>query len=578
MAPQPSSQDEAPATTGPDLNGVFLRPYRARRRGRTIGRKARGDGPDIGAGVPGRILQAARGSVPEVILDESNLLPFDFLRTGDQVGRAVLKIERADGAAGTGFLIAPGILLTNHHVLPDAATAASARAHANYEETPPDDAAGRTAAVPLEPSKLFVTNEELDFTFCGVSGLDFLGSVPLRRDSLNILPAEYVNIIQHPRGRPKQVALQDSQVVKVDSVVVQYCCDTEPGSSGSPVFNNRWHLVALHHASVVADGRRGRRVAGAPPEMRFLNEGIRLSAIALWLESAEANRPELRGHVARIRAAFADLDRQAGYFGALGRRAGRRSAAELVVEAYHDTAEGIDLAFWDLTDLGDLPEVTLQALGCVVAEMGLDVWCLRHPDPDTPRRLSEHLDAHYRLDYRPSLPREPAEAGHGLALLHRHRPSRAVAWLDAGPGRSPRLLIDGPGGSSRGLKLVVVPVLRELRDPSPARLGLGRSSGQPDADLVLIGDGLRTRAMRALARIGPDLRAAIGREGGLAIVPAPHSRLGPVFVSPNLDRTLGPPDTLHVADDRRWPAALETLANPPIAARLNLRRNSRTHG
>ncbi len=94
------------------------------------------------------------------------------------------------------------------------------------------------------------------------------------------MTSEYVNIIQHPRGRPKEVALQDNQVVKVDNVVVQYSCDTEPGSSGSPVFNNQWQLVALHHASVVADGRHGRRSPGSPANARFLNEGIRLSAMS----------------------------------------------------------------------------------------------------------------------------------------------------------------------------------------------------------------------------------------------------------------------------------------------------------
>ena len=226
----------------------------------------------------------------EVILDDSNLLPFEFLRTGDRLGRAVVKIQRRDGAAGTGFLVAPGILLTNHHVLPDAATASESTAAANYETNPPDDAAGRTVVVPLRPTDLFVANEDLDFAFCAVRGLDHLGVIPLNRNSLGIMRSEFVNIIQHPGGRPKEVALQDSQVVKVDNVVVQYSCDTEPGSSGSPVFNNRWSLVALHHASVESDAASGgRRSPGADPRLRFLNEGVRLSAVALSLDSAEAH-------------------------------------------------------------------------------------------------------------------------------------------------------------------------------------------------------------------------------------------------------------------------------------------------
>ncbi len=123
----------------------------------------------------------------EIILDDSNLLPFDFLRTGDRLGRAVVKIQRRDGAAGTGFLVAPGILLTNHHVLPDADTASESTAAANYEANPPDDPAGRAVVVPLRPSDLFVANEDLDFAFCAVRGLDHLGVIPLNRNSLGVM-------------------------------------------------------------------------------------------------------------------------------------------------------------------------------------------------------------------------------------------------------------------------------------------------------------------------------------------------------------------------------------------------------
>ena len=52
---------------------------------------------------------------------------------------------------------------------------------------------------------------------------------------------------------------------------MHYSADTEPGSSGSPVFNDQWEVVALHHASV-----------RAPEHTEFggvLNEGIRVSAI-----------------------------------------------------------------------------------------------------------------------------------------------------------------------------------------------------------------------------------------------------------------------------------------------------------
>ena len=79
------------------------------------GRDARGRRRGRGPGTPA---PSVAGLGPELILDVSNLLPFDFLRNGDRLGRAVVKLRRADGAVGTGFLVAPDVLLTNHHVLP----------------------------------------------------------------------------------------------------------------------------------------------------------------------------------------------------------------------------------------------------------------------------------------------------------------------------------------------------------------------------------------------------------------------------------------------------------------------------
>ncbi len=248
------------------------------------------------------------GARMELVLDGNNLLPFHFLRTGDRMGRAVVKIQRDDGATGTGFLVAPDVLLTNCHVLPCREVAASAVALANYEVSPPNDPAGRPAVSPLDPVSLFVTNADLDFTFCGVGGLAYLGSVPLDRERMHVATDETVTIIQHPRGRPKEIALRDNRVIKTDGVVVQYSCDTEPGSSGSPVFNNQWKPIAIHHASVLTDSSEGWRIA-ANSRARYLNEGIRLSAIALWLDTAEAESPAHQQQVARLIALFSGFGR-----------------------------------------------------------------------------------------------------------------------------------------------------------------------------------------------------------------------------------------------------------------------------
>ena len=80
------------------------------------------------------------------------------------------------------------------------------------------------------------------------------------------------NIIQHPGGGPKQIALYHNVVVFTDTLRVQYLTDTMPGSSGSPVFDSGWQLVAIHHAG-------GWLKQPGKSDTRFCNEGIAVNAL-----------------------------------------------------------------------------------------------------------------------------------------------------------------------------------------------------------------------------------------------------------------------------------------------------------
>ncbi|MFH0957429.1 MAG: serine protease [Pseudomonadota bacterium] len=62
-------------------------------------------------------------------------------------------------------------------------------------------------------------------------------------------PGQHLNIVQHPQGRRKEVALQRNSITNIYANRIRYTTDTEPGSSGSPVLNNQWDLVAIHHAA-----------------------------------------------------------------------------------------------------------------------------------------------------------------------------------------------------------------------------------------------------------------------------------------------------------------------------------------
>lgn len=570
------------------LNGSFVRSYDVTRAEERLGNppndrvaraewRARGpvltheakSAPASGGGSSGRVH-------PELVLDDSNLLPFAFLRTGDRVGRAVVKIERADGAAATGFLVAPRILLTNHHVLPDVSTASGARVLANYESPSDEGPADGTAIVPLDPETLFVTHEELDFTFCGINGLEHLGTIPARRDSRTVLPSDYVNIIQHPSGRPKEVALQDSRVLKLDHVVVHYCCDTEPGSSGSPVFNNQWKLVAIHHASVVTElAQGGRKAVGMGPDSWYLNEGVRLSAIALWLESEEAHAPHLMEQTARLREIFIDVDEQVGYFGALGHRAAGRTAAEVVLDAYRGAQSCFDVAFWSLSGINDRFMNHLADLGWVIAGMNLDLWCLAGLAVEDARMLCEHLDSCYRIDCGLLVARDES-SGRPIAVLYRRTRVHEVHWLSSpsyGQPRRATVRLSRPGGAAARFEIVPL-----LRDPgrfacthAPLLDDLVSLENTAGASVLVFSDDPGLRDMLSAAPVCEHAPSAIGSEGGFVLRPDPGLGLRTVFVSPNLEEVCDAAGTIRVARDRRWPQSIEAVPGPrPLAIRLTI--------
>lgn len=210
----------------------------------------------------------------EKIIGANNLRQIAWLEQGTIAAQSVCRIITPAGN-GTGFLIAPGVVLTNNHVLPSATTLPGSRAEFNYQ----NDAHGQP--LPAHRYKFddrqFVTNAALDFTLVTMLSdsakppLEQWGVMRVNPDS-EPLPNEHVVIIQHPEGGPKQVCLTANQVVNVWEHRLQYTTDTLPGSSGAPVCNERWEVIALHHAG-------GKLKVNAKGEQRFVNEGILLSHI-----------------------------------------------------------------------------------------------------------------------------------------------------------------------------------------------------------------------------------------------------------------------------------------------------------
>jgi Trypsin-like peptidase domain len=487
----------------------------------------------------------------EVVVGESSLLPFHFLRTGDRLGRAVVKIRRADGACGTGFLVAADVLLTNHHVLPDAATAARAVVVADYEAPAPGTpaaAAIRHVEVTLKPDRLFVTEVDLDFTFCGVAGLEGREAIVLDRSLSGIGPWEVVNIIQHPRGRPKEVALRNNQVVKADGVVLHYVCDTEPGSSGSPVFDNGWQLVALHHASVTAE--RSSKKAGLSPQ--YLNEGVRLAALALWLES---DGPESDDDEAleRIRDLFRGADPRAGLFGAIGRSPRGRSSAEMVANPSDRGGEVLDVAYWDLRALRGRPMESLHDLGPIVDALGMDIWLFANASPALARALAEHLETWFHRPYA-----VVPGAGPISVLAQTHRALTVVRGEIDGLDSITARIRDDAGRESA---ILVVPGIGD----ASGRVAAMREAGC--ADVLAIGPQSADPA-EDLRPSGLETWSASGAGDGLVLTRSAESQVLRAFASPNLN---SPDGTIRIARGRDLiDTAKRVAGRAPVAARLVL--------
>lgn len=85
---------------------------------------------------------------------------------------------------------------------------------------------------------------------------------------------QHVNIVQHPKARRKEVAMQDNTITNIFDERIRYATDTDLGSSGSPVFNNAWDLIAIHHAA-------GDYVDGG----WVSNEGMRMDSIVENLQN-----------------------------------------------------------------------------------------------------------------------------------------------------------------------------------------------------------------------------------------------------------------------------------------------------
>jgi endonuclease G len=248
----------------------------------------------------------------ERIVGNNDFLPAWFLARGAEMRRTVGQVRaiasNGRSSNGTGFLVGPRLLLTNRHVLdwsdvpgqPDLEDIVpQSFLELDYEEAYDGSMPARTT-FSLDPDTLLLTSSwnALDYVLVALKDtsrdgrvtIDSYGYNRLVGDLGKIMKGEPVYIIQHPHGQPRQVVIQNNRLIDIDDELpyLTYEADTDGGSSGAPVFNRQWEVVALHHSAEIVRDSDGRVIAKDGTTWRpslgsdaikygQLNEGIRMS-------------------------------------------------------------------------------------------------------------------------------------------------------------------------------------------------------------------------------------------------------------------------------------------------------------
>ena len=233
-------------------------------------------------------LAAATSTLERTIRTRNPYLDVEIFRTRlGQIETQVCRIEipTARGTVfGTGFLLGPDVVMTNHHVMnavisgkatpgmvifrfdykrvSDAVVTEGAiyrlAADWHIDSSPPSDVDSKREPKPGVPKP-----DELDYALVrleGAPGSSPAGQKPDPKDpprgwievdnATTAEPSTPLFIMQHPDAAPLKLAVDMSGVIglNANATRLKYTVNTEGGSSGSPCFNADWKLVALHHS------------------------------------------------------------------------------------------------------------------------------------------------------------------------------------------------------------------------------------------------------------------------------------------------------------------------------------------
>ncbi|MCO4769630.1 MAG: trypsin-like peptidase domain-containing protein [Deltaproteobacteria bacterium] len=257
-------------------------------------------------------------------VSETGFLDFAFLANGAAAGATVARVvtrrvesgqETGKGGTGSGFLLKPGLFLTNHHVVnargarePDASAddlEAQTKLMVVEFDVDSDTADGTKVLggtlLAWHPRNTRSRKDGLDFALVELTGPPLPDGSSrdalvreMRSADRPMKTTDAINCIQHPGGQEKQLALRSNQLQESGPTALRYYTNTEPGSSGSPLFDDDWRVVGLHRAAIARD------TSYQGKTRETLNVGTPIHEILESLRSGDAE--ETDGGIARAKA------------------------------------------------------------------------------------------------------------------------------------------------------------------------------------------------------------------------------------------------------------------------------------
>jgi V8-like Glu-specific endopeptidase len=241
------------------------------------------------------------------ILGAGGLVKYDWLLKGLTTAQSVGVISHAaSGRVGTGFLVRGGdiipalgdelIVVTNAHVIsdpPEGNAIAFSDAIIAFEAVDSKRSYEFTGVLWHSPiANLDCALLRLKEQPAGIKPLAIAANIAaIPKTDAEARPRVYV--IGYPGGRDLAFSIQDNDLLDHEAppdgtprdpnaCFVQYRAPTEPGSSGSPVFEAAlWRVIALHHA-----GAEAMRKLNGKPGTWAANEGIWIQSIVKAAASA----------------------------------------------------------------------------------------------------------------------------------------------------------------------------------------------------------------------------------------------------------------------------------------------------